>query len=69
MIDGSTVFTGGPVTIAVWVDSTEVVPLVLVPVTLSLIVEPTSAVTSTYVGPVEPPMSEHEPPAALQRRH
>jgi hypothetical protein len=45
VIAGSVVFTGGPVTIAVFADSAEVVPLVLVPVTLTLIVEPTSAFT------------------------
>ena len=44
-------------------------PAVFDAVTLTIRVEPTSAVTSVYVEPVAPPIGEHEPPELLQRDH
>src|SRR5262245_36078959 len=76
MIDGGSTFTGSPDPDEVAPPTTTVCTLVaivapcaFVAVSSSRIVDPTSAACTTYVVPVAPPMSEHDAPDALQRRH
>ena len=56
-------------TVAVAFESADVVPLVLVAVTCSRIVEPASACTTAYVVPVAPAMSTQFAPPVSHRRH
>ena len=44
-------------------------PALFVAVTATTIVEPTSAVTNTYIEPLAPMIGPHEPPELSQRNH
>ena len=66
---GSGCGCGLPVTTAVAGDVASVLPPGPVAVTTTRMVEPTSAATRSYVGPVAPGMSTQAAPVASQRCH
>ena len=71
-IDGGELFTGGAgaaATTAVCAEPAEPEPAVLVALTLTRAVEPTSAELSVYVWVAAPTMSTQLAPALSQRRH
>ena len=68
-IVGGDVFTGAPATTALAADDAAVEPTLLVAITTTTSVEPTSAAASVYDDCVAPTTPTQLPPTASQRCH